>query len=335
VNVVSNRRSQDQEPGSGDLIGESAIATTHAIVDDTYGFAKSVVGIQIEALQIGRGTNPSTVNTIRDDRLIATSCQIGFPMLTRATIGDDSVLVTRITSSAVPGSRGIDFKPGIINIYGPGSKHTGICYPGLSYTFVVIQLARLAELAKGLRSSIAPPPRGQVYELHPSLKTRSIGFAIDRLVDIAGRDLGTHHTLVDDVLCSTTSALSEEERIRRVGGGKRIDSRSVVLACIGYAESIERIPSVGELTLVAHVSERRLREAFSDVYDMPPTRFFRAWALQEAHRRLRRDEAQNHTVSYVAATLGFGHLGRFAAHYKQIYGECPSTTLRSNSSRCY
>jgi transcriptional regulator GlxA family with amidase domain len=33
-------------------------------------------------------------------------------------------------------------------------------------------------------------------------------------------------------------------------------------------------------------------------------------------------------VTDVAMQLGFGHLGRFAGHYRELYGEAPSATLR-------
>jgi len=106
----------------------------------------------------------------------------------------------------------------------------------------------------------------------------------------------------------------------------------VVHECIGFAGEVARIPSISELCKVAHVSERRPREAFVDEYAMPPTLYFRDWAFDEAHPRLRAAQPDTATVTDVAADMGFAHLGRFSGHYRKLYGECPSATLRSVAS---
>lgn len=69
---------------------------------------------------------------------------------------------------------------------------------------------------------------------------------------------------------------------------------------------------VSVLCLVAHVSERRLRSGFTSEFDEPPSRFFRHWALGEAHRRLLHADQHTESVTEVASALGFDHLGRFA-----------------------
>lgn len=102
--------------------------------------------------------------------------------------------------------------------------------------------------------------------------------------------------------------------------------------CIDYAYAIDRIPSVAGLCLVAHVSERRLRQAFNDKFGVPPTRYFRLWALKEANHRLRRAVSLDETVTNVAARLGFFHLSRFSGHYKRVYGEPPSAILKADWS---
>jgi AraC-like DNA-binding protein len=128
-------------------------------------------------------------------------------------------------------------------------------------------------------------------------------------------------------------ALAEEHTVKRIGRGTAIDSRRIAHTCIDYVYATQRIPSIGELCLTAHVSERRLSEAFVDEFSQAPSRFFRDWALQRARLRLRTGEPSRITVSRIANDLGFFHLGRFAGRYRELFGETPSATLRAPARR--
>jgi AraC-like DNA-binding protein len=75
---------------------------------------------------------------------------------------------------------------------------------------------------------------------------------------------------------------------------------------------------MSELCTAAGVSHRRLGAAFNEVFDCSPTVYFRTWALDRAHRRLREADPREQTVTEVAAALGFHHLGRFASHYRSV-----------------
>ena len=81
---------------------------------------------------------------------------------------------------------------------------------------------------------------------------------------------------------------------------------------------------------MSHVSERRLRKAFTDEYDLPPGRFFRIWVLTEALRRLADPDPTYRSVADIASGLGFLHLGRFAGSYKRLYGTTTSAARRSH-----
>ena len=81
------------------------------------------------------------------------------------------------------------------------------------------------------------------------------------------------------------------------------------------------------------VSERRLRRAFVSQFEMPPAMFFRLWALTEARRRLSAADSGDRLVTAIGLDLGFGHLGRFAQYYREVYGESPSATVRGDRSR--
>jgi AraC-like DNA-binding protein len=85
--------------------------------------------------------------------------------------------------------------------------------------------------------------------------------------------------------------------------------------------------TLGRLCEVAQVGARALQLAFQARRGMSPMRFVTERRLAAAHRRLSRagPEAE---VTAIATSVGFSHLGRFAAMYRQAYGETPSQTLR-------
>jgi AraC-like DNA-binding protein len=302
---------------------------SRTVTDEAESYNSSVAGIEIEAVRAGVGVGPTRVLAAIGDRFTFTESKIGFPMFSRTTVADDMILMAYIRS-ATPGSRWceIDLEPGAVLAYAPAAEHTARNLPGLDFMFAITDRRRLDEHAEQLAIRIDTPARGEVHLLPRTPKTELVGRTISTFADAAATSVYPSTVHCDDVLRAMTHALSEHDRVRRIGSTNRIDSRCVVHICIDYAESIRRIPSISELCLRAHVSERRLREAFTDEFDVPPSRFFRTWALSEAHRRLSLDDPHAQTVTDIAAGLGFDHLGRFSGHYKHVYGEPPSATLR-------
>ncbi len=86
---------------------------------------------------------------------------------------------------------------------------------------------------------------------------------------------------------------------------------------------------VSTLSRVAGLSERRLRDAFHSVHGMSPKQWMVAERLRRVHSVLNDAESTPISVTGAATRYGFYELGRFAATYKEAFGEVPSETLRS------
>lgn len=83
------------------------------------------------------------------------------------------------------------------------------------------------------------------------------------------------------------------------------------------------------LAALVGVGERTLQLTFRSHTGMSPMAYLRRVRLELAHEQLlalRPDDGL--TVLDVAVRCGFGHAGRFAAGYRQRFGEPPSATLR-------
>ena len=97
----------------------------------------------------------------------------------------------------------------------------------------------------------------------------------------------------------------------------------------------ERAPSgttVSEVATELGVSIRSLQAGFREWRSTTPSSFLKRARLEAAHVALRTG-GETTSVTDIALTMGFAHLGRFSAAYKAAFDESPVSTLR-RSRRC-
>ncbi|MBB5916348.1 AraC-like DNA-binding protein [Nocardia transvalensis] len=102
-----------------------------------------------------------------------------------------------------------------------------------------------------------------------------------------------------------------------------------VRRAIAYMEShVRQDISVGEIAAAAYVTVRALQLAFRRHLDTTPMAYLRRMRLRGAHEQLGAGSPDTGaTVTGIAGEWGFGHPGRFAALYRQHYGQAPGVTL--------
>jgi AraC-like DNA-binding protein len=84
--------------------------------------------------------------------------------------------------------------------------------------------------------------------------------------------------------------------------------------------------TLADVVAMAGVPGRTLFEHFRVFKGTSPMRYLRDARLDEAHRALKRGEPDA-TVTDIATSWGFSHLGRFALDYRRRFGESPRATL--------
>jgi transcriptional regulator GlxA family with amidase domain len=112
-------------------------------------------------------------------------------------------------------------------------------------------------------------------------------------------------------------------------------ARTVPTPVPGVVRRAERfmIDNAGSSITVSEVADhlgislRSLQAGFRDWRETTPTAFLRRVRLQLVRDELLRANTEAN-VTAVALQHGFSHLGRFSAHYRAIFGEDPSVTLR-------
>src|SRR6516225_2940411 len=87
--------------------------------------------------------------------------------------------------------------------------------------------------------------------------------------------------------------------------------------------------TVYSLAAACGVAERSLQRHFRRFVGQTPMEFLRAERLDQVRQSLLGAPPQA-DVTRIAGRCGFNHLGRFAAWYRERYGESPSATLRRN-----
>ncbi|MFC7531010.1 AraC family transcriptional regulator [Actinoplanes sp. GCM10030250] len=85
--------------------------------------------------------------------------------------------------------------------------------------------------------------------------------------------------------------------------------------------------TVADLAEIAGVGVRSLQQSFHRYAGMPPMSYLRQLRLGLVHDDLR-EAPPGTTVAQIAYRYGFTHAGRFAAAYRERYGEAPIDTLR-------
>lgn len=305
-----------------------AVMATSEEADD---YSRSVAGVAIDAARTGRGSGSNTVQTAVLGDVIANSNTIRIPMATWATISVDHVLAAAVKAAPREAKWcGIDIRPGMMVMYGPGALHTGSNPAGLQFAFTLIRTEQLEEWSDQLGLTIHLPKRGDVGVLPRTAQSKALFATVASLERRVLSGMAARRLEVD-VLHACAAVLSDRRQGAPSEARRAVRSRKVIRASIGYAESVGRIPSIGELCLTAHVSQRRLYTAFNDAFGVPPGRFFREWGLDLARRRLLvADPARGDTVTSVAIRTGFEHLGRFSGVYREAFGENPSTTLSTH-----
>jgi AraC-like DNA-binding protein len=94
---------------------------------------------------------------------------------------------------------------------------------------------------------------------------------------------------------------------------------------------LEQHLPVSKLSKTIGVPERTLRMCCAKFLGMSPNRYLRQRRLNMVHAILRHTEPTPASVEEVARRYGFSELGRFAAIYRTVFGELPSTTLERAS----
>lgn len=142
------------------------------------------------------------------------------------------------------------------------------------------------------------------------------------------------HPLVADtsarLQAATALTVFPKPAVQTATGADRQDAhpRTLRLALDFLEEHAGQDIGVSDVARDAHVSVRAVQLAFHRHLDTTPMAHLRTIRLRRAHEDLIAADPDLTSVSTVAGRWGFLNASRFAARYREAYGQPPSRTLR-------
>jgi AraC-like DNA-binding protein len=111
----------------------------------------------------------------------------------------------------------------------------------------------------------------------------------------------------------------------------RSDKDSAIRSVIDHIEHAPQSElTIAGLAEMAEVSPRTLQHGFRRLVGVTPSEFIRNTRLDRVHADI--VQGNGSAVSEIANRWHFFHLGRFAMHYRERFGESPSSTFRRVAS---
>ena len=191
----------------------------------------------------------------------------------------------------------------------------------------------LAACGKALTGrELAAPPAGRVLRLRASTLAplRRLHADACRLVE-KKPELTAHpevvHALEQDLIHALVACLEAGADCQHVTP-KRYRADVMRQFEKALAAVPECPPSLPELCKTIGVPERSLRLYCAEFLGKTPIQYSRLQRLGKVRAALRRTDPATANVSDIARRYGFHQPGRFAAQYRAVFGEAPSTTRR-------
>ncbi len=296
------------------------------------GFTTAIAGLDIDYVRTGAESDPCRMTCSGSGDVMLSTGRMGFSAFSHVEVPQGTAVVSLITSTPPGGSWcGVDTAVGMLNVYGPGTPFAGINPAGLSATFLVTSTETIERVADTFGAGILRFSRS-VRPLAERPEVRRLTTALHGLT--------ARPELMDDpaqrarLLDLAATAIVADGGSDRARADRRLDSKKIVRDCIDYADSSgSSQPSMSELCRAAFASESRVRHAFVEIFDIPPTQYFQARLLSRLRNELVLADPAISSVTWIASSLGVTQLGRIAGRYRRLFGEVPSETLRRASGR--
>ncbi|MEM9236265.1 MAG: helix-turn-helix domain-containing protein [Verrucomicrobiota bacterium] len=311
----------------------------HREFSDFDSFEAAASGWKLDFLQLDPGPFKAALTQVMTGQVVITRCFLGRKILQRGETPPGFRTFGFATKNQLDLKwRGHQVGPGHLMVFPPGHSLESVSLPGFDAFAISISEDRLEGLAAaaGKESINAILPRTDLLSI-PDDKLSALR---DLTREILAEAIDPATRPANPGLIQKLEQTFVEQLLDAMAAGSEIENRweDSPSRSEGYRRALgimkeradDAIP-ISEVREHAGVSERTLRYAFRDAYDMSPKAYLHLLRLNRFRLELLRKPDQ--AVGQLAQRWGFRHLGQFSKDYYRIFGELPSETRSQQESR--
>jgi AraC-like DNA-binding protein len=299
--------------------------------DEVWSFITASVGVHSRVIH-GTGLLGFAQSTLSGTAVSLGWIDVGLRTTIRGAV-PDPVLHVQVPAGTQYrfGRRVRGVHPGSVTVVAPDWEYTIDRGPGSAFAIRMPRQRLVSEIHARSPGGLADTALASRAVETTDGGRRELGAAVAAFMRATGRD-GDATSLAHEE-ARLLGAVATLLRPRDVLVGAQPVSAARIADLEAWIEAhLEDPITIGRLCAVAGTGERWLQRLFESRRGMSPMRFVTERRLAAARRRLA-SGAAGVDVTGVATDLGFGHAGRFAASYRQVFGETPSETVRRASGQ--
>jgi AraC-like DNA-binding protein len=324
------------------MLGSQTTGWTRIPLASVEDLSDAVLGAGLEVTQLSRApVTGSLTFAAFDDGIICTSGSISGRVALSGPLSTNMVTLG-VGLVMAPGTRHWlnEVETGAVGVFLPGDEHDALYPAGSMYAVVTLAADRLEDVAAQ-------------HDLVLDAKTLG-GTGIDADRRFAAADLarlrtqferlhaGGHGDLPDarmtgaQLLDAMIGHFARAPRLQIGGTDPRGLARIVARARAFIHAHLDQPLSIDKIAKAAATSHRTLHRAFQLVLDETPYSYVQKLRLNRIRHELVTEAEAACTITSAALRWNIPELGRFAAWYRNLFGELPSQTLaRHHSPRQY
>jgi AraC family ethanolamine operon transcriptional activator len=315
------------------------VRATRRLITSIDDFDDLVITAQMRPMVLPTDTVRAELISAQLPNVILTMGDLSFSVVTRGTsLADRIAFATFRTDMSSATMNGERISRGVAHVFGSSTDVVATAGPGqfATISFEPADLERTAS-ESGLHVELPRPGESTTMRIDEPRLLELLSAVAEsvRKSDRPAADNADARCISRSLLEIAVRSLAGDAGPASVTARAHSNSVRIVRACELYAAQMNyQNVTLADLCRVADASERRVRRAFYECYNMSPTAFLRIAALNEVRHALLDGHPARDAVSRSASEFGFWHLSRFAGQYRALFGEMPSATVgRESQSR--
>jgi AraC family transcriptional regulator, ethanolamine operon transcriptional activator len=319
---------------SAETSGRCSVANARFL--DIDALRETLVGWDTEPTQLGRGLLEISFNQVLTPDFAAYHLHNNLTLADRSA--HESGWLSYVVCFTPKKWCGLEADPGSIVIKGPIREHRSVL--GAGWESLTIAVSDELAAALGFPFSSHTYARLSldkcVIPLHAQLNACFQDLGRRLLLPFGMKLLAEEHDFWvaatrERALHLLQRAFADAGNLTPAPAPRTIAQYDLTVATLIYIEDRGNAAgTVSEIAAALGVSARSLQMAFKGFLGVSPLQYLLARRLRFAQREIAAGLGgqQKSAITEAALSHGFEHLSRFAEHYRRLFGELPSQTLR-------